>query len=121
MEITQTQKQETLSTVKIGKTLALARKARGLNQTELAKQVGLRGSYISQIESNDKVPTLQTLEAICDALAIPSGIILLKAKVDENVKEEDKSVFATLINALDELYFNKVHAKAKTDQDALPV
>jgi transcriptional regulator with XRE-family HTH domain len=112
MEQTQAQRQEVLTTVKIGGTLALARKAKRLSQTELAKRVGLQSSYISQIESNDRIPTLQTLEAICKILQIPSGIVLLKAKVEENVSDTDKGMFDKLIGALNDLYFDKSKVKA---------
>ncbi|MEZ0538937.1 helix-turn-helix domain-containing protein [Fibrella arboris] len=98
-------------------TLTVARKARKMTQTELARRVGLQSSYISQIESNDKVPTLQTLEAICYVLDIPSGVILLKAKIQENVSEEDQDAFGTLIKALDTLYF-KPQQKTKADLEA---
>ena len=112
MDQTQAQRQEVLSSIRIGNTLALARKAKKLSQTELAKRVGLQSSYISQIESNDKVPTIQTLESIGKVLEVPAGIILLKAKVEENIKDIDKGMFDKLIGALNELYFDKSQDKA---------
>ncbi|NID13776.1 helix-turn-helix domain-containing protein [Fibrivirga algicola] len=108
----QLKNQEELNSIRIGETLTVARKARKLTQTELARRAGLQPSYISQIESNDRVPTLQTLESICQVLDIPSGVILLKAKIQENISEEDQEMFSTLIKALDALYF-KPQQKAK--------
>lgn len=57
--------------MKFGKRLRRERSRRGLTQRELGLRVGLTsGTYISQIESGEKLPPLETTIRIAEALGI---------------------------------------------------
>lgn len=52
--------------------MSLARRARGWDQSELARRAGVSPSYISRIESGaHKQPSAQKLRLIADALRVP--------------------------------------------------
>ena len=58
----------------IGQLLVLRLEA-GMTQTELAKGSGVRQSEISKIENGRINPTLDTLEALGDALGVHLGFV----------------------------------------------
>ncbi len=60
----------------IGKRIAELRKARGWTQERLAEKMGLSNNYISNIENNCSIPSLESLMKICIALDVtPNGDI----------------------------------------------
>jgi len=56
------------SAEKLGRRIVRARGS--LSQRHLAKTVGVSAAYISRIEHGDRVPTLQLLERIAEALGV---------------------------------------------------
>lgn len=54
----------------IADTLVHAMEQAGISQSQLAEQVGVTQSYISQICAGKKVPTIATLTRISDALGL---------------------------------------------------
>lgn len=56
--------------------LKSARKAQGLTQVELAKLVPTSQSYIAQLESSDRLPSMEMLKTLADTLSVsPSYLI----------------------------------------------
>ena len=55
----------------IGRRLAAHRAARGMRVAELAREVGVTPSLISQIEHGQSRPSVSTLFALAQALAVP--------------------------------------------------
>jgi DNA-binding XRE family transcriptional regulator len=60
----------------VGEELRKARRAAGLTQEELSFRAGLHRTYISQLESNKKSPTLDVLFRICDALGVRASRVV---------------------------------------------
>ena len=56
--------------------LKTLRKAKGINQEELGKRVGVSGAYISKLERNLKTKSDEVLENICKELGCEFRIIL---------------------------------------------
>ncbi|NYJ76230.1 cupin domain-containing protein [Allobranchiibius huperziae] len=54
----------------VGSGVRSHRTARGLSLRELARQLGVSASFISQLENGKSQPSVATLVAICDALAV---------------------------------------------------
>jgi DNA-binding XRE family transcriptional regulator len=52
------------------------RKYRGLTQTAVAEQAGLRQGYIADIEAGRKTGSAASLKAIAAALGVPLGLIV---------------------------------------------
>lgn len=61
----------------IGQLLVLRLEA-GLTQTELAKRSGIRQSEISKIENGRINPTMETLDALGDALGVRLGFVPMR-------------------------------------------
>lgn len=62
------------------------REARKLKQKELAERANLDASYVSQIESNKRIPSSATAEAIAKALDIPYYLFILFASDAEDLR-----------------------------------
>jgi len=61
---------------KIGENIRFYRNLRGLTQTALAKQVNVAPAYISQIEANQRVPSLKVTRRIATVLGIDASILV---------------------------------------------
>lgn len=48
--------------------IKVLRKGNGINQTDLARMVGISQEYLSLVESNKRVPGLKLVEDICEVL-----------------------------------------------------
>jgi len=74
-------------------------------QLELAKNLNISRSYISEIESNNKTPTIEILQKYSDVFNIPLSTIMLFAEEYEDKKglrKKAKSLLAkTAIDFLD--------------------
>lgn len=56
--------------------LKTLRKAKGINQKELGRRVGVSGAYISKLERNLKTQSNEVLENICKELDCEIRIII---------------------------------------------
>ncbi len=54
----------------IGQRLKQIRTSKGLQGIQLAEKVGITNVYLSYLESGTKIPSIETLQKICDALGI---------------------------------------------------
>jgi transcriptional regulator with XRE-family HTH domain len=74
-------------------------------QSGLAKSLGISRSYISEIESNIKTPTIEVLQKYSDVFDIPLSSIMLFAeefKDKKGLRKKAKSLLTkTAINFLD--------------------
>ena len=59
----------------IGERIKEVRKYRRMTQQELADGVGVKKAIISLYESNQRKPSFEALEAICDTLNIDMGYL----------------------------------------------
>jgi len=62
------------------------RGAKGLSQTELAKLIGKTPSYLSKIESGERVPATVVVEGLCIALGVPYYLFALLASDEQDIK-----------------------------------
>lgn len=61
----------------LNRALRLLRTYHQLTQVELAKRLGISNSYLSEIESGEKAPTLDLLDKYSDIFKMPTSSILL--------------------------------------------
>ncbi len=61
----------------IGRRLAAFRKGKKLTQEKLAERTDLANNYISNIENNRSIPSLETLVKLCTALDITPNDLLI--------------------------------------------
>ncbi len=58
-----------------GDRLRRLRQSQGLSVRELARRVGVSGSYISQLEQNESKPSFSTLKKICEVTQTQTSIL----------------------------------------------
>lgn len=85
----------------IGKRVYRRRHAVGLTQGELAKQVGVSTSFIGHIERAEKIPSLETVVNLCQALDMTLDELILGIR--RRCEGEACPLFSDL-NALLEAY-----------------
>ncbi|MCX7110696.1 MAG: helix-turn-helix transcriptional regulator [Proteobacteria bacterium] len=61
----------------LGEALRLVRSFHDLNQMELAQRLGISRSYLSELESGKKTPSLDLLDSYANAFEIPVSYLLL--------------------------------------------
>ena len=71
--MTDEQKQATRD--RIGQRIAALRKLAGLSQEQLAERAGLQRTHVSRIEAGKYAVTLETIQAIAQALGMTVDII----------------------------------------------
>ncbi len=67
----------------IGQAIKAARKKAGLTQIELAEQINIAQTSLSQIEVGAVKPSAKTVQAICEALHISEALLYILS-IDEN-------------------------------------
>lgn len=89
-----------------GQALKLLRRYQGLNQSALAKRLGVSRSYISELESGNRTPSLDLLGRYADIFNIPISSLVFFAEAledKENIPgrlEKAKGVIAKKVIAL---------------------
>lgn len=89
-----------------GQALKLLRRYQGLNQSVLAKELGVSRSYISELESGNRTPSLDLLNRYAKTFKIPVSSLVFFAEALEdrdNISgnlEKAKGVIAKKIIAL---------------------
>lgn len=81
------------------------RKKNAVTQEQLAELINCNSKYISEIESRNKFPSAETIDAICDALKIKPAQLFDEEGSPENVISFDKHRFSEQIAG--ELHHNR--------------
>lgn len=80
------------------------RKKKGLTQEQLAELVNCNPKYISEIESRNKFPSAETIDALASVLEISAAQLFEEEGSPRNAAAFDKEQFAEeLVNGLHEL------------------
>lgn len=86
------------------KALRTVRAARGISQQELALKAKLDASYVSRIESGDRIPTLEVLGTLAKELKVPVYLLTLLASEKDDLKglpeKETKDIANNLLDVL---------------------
>ncbi len=69
------------------------RKKSGLTQESLSEKIGLNPKYITNIESQSKFPSAETIDAIAEALGINPSQLFIEQGCPVNVVQFDKNAF----------------------------
>jgi len=102
--------------VVIGDRLRELRESKSLSQGDIEERTGLLRCYVSRVENNHTVPSLDTLEKLARALEVPMYQLFHKGRVPENVQKikvdhsenfgeagRDRAYFLALHKALSEM------------------
>lgn len=89
----------------IGISIRAIRKERvpHLNQSEFANLIGITQTYLSQIETGSKTPTIKVLESISEAFEIPLPIIFWFGLEESDISEYKKEYFRFLKPTVDSM------------------
>jgi transcriptional regulator with XRE-family HTH domain len=60
----------------VARNLRILRKQKGLSQEELADSAGINRNYVGQIEREEKSPTIDVIEKLCDPLEVNPATLL---------------------------------------------
>jgi transcriptional regulator with XRE-family HTH domain len=91
---------------RIGRNIAILRKRRGLTQEKLAEKTGLSQNFIARLETGSKNPSIETIEAIANAIGCDIEEIVRKDPDNTNIRTKD------LHNRLDKII--EICGKEKT-------
>lgn len=67
-----------------------------MSQFQFAKKIGLEPSLISRIESNKRIPTQRTIDLVTQKLSIPTNLIEMLAKEEDEINNLDKKDWAKI-------------------------
>jgi len=79
--------------MKTGVTIKKLRKEKRITQIDFAKQCGISQTYLSQLENDERNPTVDVLERISKVLEIPFPVLSFLSITIDNVPEEKKEVY----------------------------
>ena len=79
--------------MELGTTIKDFRKLKGIKQKDLAAKAKISQTYLSQIESNSKDPTLSTIKIISDSLEIPLSVLFFISLTDKEIPKEKRPAF----------------------------
>lgn len=79
--------------MKIGATIKKLRKEKKIMQIDFAKQCGISQTYLSQLENDERNPTVDVLERISSVLEIPYPVLSFLSITIDSVPEEKKEVY----------------------------
>jgi len=73
---------------KLGVRVRQERERNNLTQSELARKVGVTGSFIGHIERGEKKASVETLVALCNALEISPSVLLRDSLSDGAIQSQ---------------------------------
>ena len=95
----------------LGKAIRKVRQLRGLSQVALAGQAGLRGNSLALIERGQRGDSLESLNALADALDVPAACLTV---LGTSKIAGDRSS-TTLVRKLQKLIVATVSAQVELD------
>ncbi len=95
--------------VKMGKRMKYKRQVRNMNQEEIAGMVRISPSYYGNIERGSRVPSVDTLVAIANALQVGTDFLLadsLTAANPQRTQQETRVLTRFLRDRVEELNYD---------------
>ena len=102
----------------IGEALRLLRSYHDLSQSQLCAELGLSNSYVSELESGKKLPTLDVLSKYAEHFQIPvSSLLLFSEQLEktwhvDGVRQLVAKKVLTLLNWVEEKHARQQSKKA---------
>jgi len=102
--------------MRYGKAIRICRAAKGLSQKELASKAGIGSSHISLIEAGKRSPSLGTVEKLCDALNVPTHLVMLLAADPQDVQAKHMENLKDLSGMILQLLMGPESRKKKDER-----
>lgn len=87
----------------IGNALLKARKDNGLRQNVVAERTGLSQTYLSQIETGSKVPSVEVIEKLAKEYNMPFAIMMWNTLTEKDVRKPKLDIYRKLKPTVDNL------------------
>jgi transcriptional regulator with XRE-family HTH domain len=100
----------------LGKAIRQMRQLRGVSQAALAEEAGLQGNSIALIERGQRGVSMETLNALAEALDVPAACLAMLG----TSKIAGSNDSATLVKSLQKLILATVAAQASTASEQIP-
>lgn len=84
-----------------GEIIKFARTSSGQSQDDLADILGVTKNYISQLENNKKVASVESLKKIAETYSIPSIVLLWDKMLPEAQTEEEQAIINDLVDLIE--------------------
>lgn len=85
----------------IGEIIKKIRKERNIKQKDFALECGISQTYLSQIENDERNPTLAILEKVSKVLEIPYPVLSFLTLSEDSISKEKKEVYKNAKPILD--------------------
>ena len=105
---------------KMGKRMKYKRQAKNLNQEDIANMVRISPSYYGNIERGNRVPSVDTLVAIANALEVGTDFLLadsLTAANPQRIEQETRLLTRFLRERVAELSYDGVQITDEAPSD----
>jgi transcriptional regulator with XRE-family HTH domain len=90
--------------MEIGHAIKVCRSSRKLSLGEVSSRSGLSQSYLSLIETGKRAPTLESIEKLSRALAVPTPVLMFLAAKEGELQgldvETSRLLSAAVLNVL---------------------
>lgn len=83
-----------------GKAFRIIRAAFGLRQSDLAERMPISSSQLSLIEAGKRQPSLRVVDALADAVGVPSALVTLLASAPDDIESRSDNDISDLARAL---------------------
>lgn len=87
----------------IGAALLKARKDNGLRQNVVSERTGITQTYLSQIETGSKVPSIEVIEKLANEYNMPFGIMMWNTITEKDVRKAKLDIYRKLKPTVDNL------------------
>lgn len=87
----------------IGTALLKARKDNGLRQGQVALRVGVSQTYLSQIETGKKIPSVEVIDTLAKEYGMPFPIMLWHSLTEKDVRKGKLEIYRKLKPTIDNL------------------
>jgi transcriptional regulator with XRE-family HTH domain len=74
----------------LGRKINIARKDRGFTSEKLAEKCNINATYLRQIESGAKTPSLPVFVSLCQELKVSPSYLLAESLPDPEIQEMDE-------------------------------
>ena len=74
----------------LGKRINIARKSKGVTSEQLSEACSINATYLRQIESGAKTPSLPVFVSLCRELKVSASYLLSDILVDPEIDEMDE-------------------------------
>lgn len=84
----------------LGQAIRILRQKQGLTQGQLAELCGMNDQTISNWEAGKTWPPKGASERVCEALGVPTSYLLLSTIEEQDLPEEKRVLYRTLLEPL---------------------